>query len=60
MSADPSSGVVDADGRAWDLDELYVVDGSSVPTSLGVNPQQSIMSVATRQAWRMSERRLPA
>ena len=38
--------------------QLYVVDGSVLPTSLGVNPQLSIMSIATRLAWRMRERPL--
>lgn len=59
MGSAANHSVVDQDGRAWDLDELYVVDGSVLPTSLGVNPQESIMSVATRMAWRMRERRLP-
>jgi len=31
-----------------------------VPTSLGVNPQLSIMAIATRLAWRMRERALPS
>jgi len=59
MGAEPSSSVVDGAGRAWEVDELYVADGSVLPTSLGVNPQLSIMAVATRMAWRMRERRLP-
>ena len=59
MSREARDGVVDGDGRAWELDELYVVDGSTLPTSLGVNPQQAIMSVATRMALRMAERPLP-
>ena len=50
---------VDGDGRVFDVDELYVADGSILPTSLGVNPQLSIMGVATRVAWRMRDRRLP-
>ncbi|MFW6050887.1 MAG: GMC family oxidoreductase N-terminal domain-containing protein [Myxococcota bacterium] len=56
MSAAPERGVVDADGKSWEVDELYVADGSVLPTSLGVNPQLSIMTVATRIAWRMTER----
>ncbi|MEM9068328.1 MAG: GMC family oxidoreductase [Myxococcota bacterium] len=58
MGAEPSSSVVDANGHSWDIDELFVVDGSILPTSLGVNPQLSIMAIATRLAWRMRERRL--
>ena len=55
MGVNPSSSVVNADGQVWEVEDLYVVDGSILPTSLGVNPQQSIMSVATRIAWRMRE-----
>jgi choline dehydrogenase-like flavoprotein len=51
--------VVDPDGRVWDTQDLYVADGSVLPTSLGVNPQLSIMTVATRIAWRMRDRPLP-
>jgi choline dehydrogenase-like flavoprotein len=39
--------------------DLYVADGSVLPTSLGVNPQVSVMSMATRIAWGMRERPLP-
>ncbi len=57
MGVSPDRAVVDPDGRAFDVEELYVVDGSVLPTSLGVNPQLSIMSVATRLAFQMIERR---
>ena len=60
MGHGAQSSVVDADGRVWGVDELYIADGSILPTSLGVNPQLSIMAVATRAAWRMRERRLPS
>jgi choline dehydrogenase-like flavoprotein len=53
MGARPEDSVVDPDGKVWDMDGLYVADGSVLPTSLGVNPQLSIMTVATRIAWRM-------
>jgi len=60
MGPNGTHAVVDAHGEAFDLEELYVVDGSIVPTSLGVNPQLSIMALATRLAWEMRERPLPA
>lgn len=50
MSADAAHGVVDPHGRAWDIDDLYIADGAIVPTSLGVNPQQTIMAMALRIA----------
>jgi choline dehydrogenase-like flavoprotein len=56
MGADPRSSVVDPDGQAWDVQDLYVADGSIVPTSLGVNPQLTIMAMATRIAWKLRER----
>jgi choline dehydrogenase-like flavoprotein len=53
MGATPEHSVVDGDGRLWGMEHLYVADGSVVPTSLGVNPQLSIMAIATRIAERM-------
>jgi choline dehydrogenase-like flavoprotein len=50
MSTSARNGVLDPDLQAWELPGLYVVDGSIFPTSLGVNPQLSIMAYATRAA----------
>lgn len=50
MAATPRNGVVDFDHRVFGTENLYVVDGSVVPTSLGVNPQVTIMSMALRAA----------
>jgi len=58
MGSDARCSVVDGEGRVWDTEGLYVADGGVLPTSLGVNPQLSIMSVATRIAWRMRDRGL--
>ncbi len=60
MGTSPQDSVVDADGQAWDLPELYVADGSVLPSSLGVNPQLTVMAMATRIAWKMRERPLPS
>jgi choline dehydrogenase-like flavoprotein len=59
MGVSPRTSVVDPWGECWELPELYVADGGIVPTSLGVNPQLSIMSMALRIAWRLREKRLP-
>ncbi len=50
MGRSPEDSVVDFDHRVHGTDNLYVIDGSSVPTSLGVNPQVTIMAMATRAA----------
>lgn len=55
MGADPATSVVDPRGRAWDVRGLHVVDGSILPTSLGVNPQLTIMTMALRLAHLMLE-----
>jgi choline dehydrogenase-like flavoprotein len=35
---------------------LFVVDGSAVPTAIGVNPQETIMALAERAAEKIAER----
>lgn len=56
MGVDPDHSVVDPDGQSWEVNGLYVVDGSIVPTSLGVNPQLTVMTLATRIGRRLLER----
>ncbi|MBL8917930.1 MAG: GMC family oxidoreductase [Myxococcaceae bacterium] len=46
MGKDPSSSVVDPHLKYHTLDNLFVVDGSVLPTSLGVNPQETIFGLA--------------
>lgn len=58
MGRSAEGSVIDARGQAWDLEELYLADGSVVPTSLGVNPQLTIMALALRTARLMLERPL--
>jgi choline dehydrogenase-like flavoprotein len=56
MGRDPKSSVVSIDHEAHDVPGLFVVDGSTVPGPLGVNPQLTIMAMATRAAERIGER----
>jgi choline dehydrogenase-like flavoprotein len=51
--ARPAHGVVDADLRVHGTDNLYVADGSVVPSSIGVNPQITIMALASRLAFHL-------
>ncbi|MGE0315084.1 MAG: GMC family oxidoreductase [Lautropia sp.] len=53
MGDDPSSSVVDAAGRSWDIDNLFVCDGSLFPTAGGVNPSLTIVANALRIADRI-------
>ena len=56
MGASAASAVVDFEHRVFGTDNLYVMDGASVPTSLGVNPQVTIMAMATRAAEILAQR----
>ncbi len=56
MGASPKNAVVDFDHRVFGTDNLYIADGSVVPTSLGVNPQVTIMAMAHRAAQRLATR----
>jgi len=46
---------LDCDLKVRGKEGLYVADGSVFPTSLAVNPQLSIMAMATRCAWHLDE-----
>jgi hypothetical protein len=50
MGSDPASSVIGSDHQVHDTRGLYVVDGAAVPSSIGVNPQVTIMALATRAA----------
>jgi choline dehydrogenase-like flavoprotein len=50
MGADRERSVVDPDGQSWDVERLYVGDGSLVPRTLSVNPSLTIMALADRLA----------
>jgi choline dehydrogenase-like flavoprotein len=50
MGQDPATSVVDSSLRYHGLDNLFVVDGSVFPTSLGVNPQETIFGIARLRA----------
>ncbi len=48
MGDDPATSVVNADGRSWDIPNLWVCDGSLFPTVGGVNPSLTIQALACR------------
>jgi choline dehydrogenase-like flavoprotein len=57
MSATPEAGVVDRDLRSWSIPNLYIVDGSVLPTQGSANPALTIMALAARAADRLAAHR---
>jgi choline dehydrogenase-like flavoprotein len=55
MGRDARSSVVGQDHQVHDTPGLYVADGSVVPTSPAVNPQVTIMALATRAADKIAQ-----
>ncbi len=53
MGDDPATSVVNADGRSWDIPNLWVCDGSLFPTVGGVNPSLTIQAMSCRIADRI-------
>jgi choline dehydrogenase-like flavoprotein len=51
--ARPAHGVVDGDLKLHGVDGVYVSDAAVIPSSLGVNPQITIMAMATRLAYHL-------
>lgn len=54
VASSPKAGVCDPNHRVFGKKGLYVMDGSSVPSALGANPQITIMSLAVRAAERLA------
>ncbi|HET7119737.1 MAG TPA: GMC family oxidoreductase [Solirubrobacterales bacterium] len=50
MGTDPARSVVDANGRAHDVSNLYIADGSIFVTSGAVNPTSTITALALKVA----------
>ncbi len=48
MGTDPRHSVTNAEGRCWDIPNLWICDGSLFPTSGGVNPSLPIQALACR------------
>jgi choline dehydrogenase-like flavoprotein len=58
MGTAPDNSVVDASHRVWGLDNLFVCDGSVMPTQGAANPALAIMALADRLASLLKEKRL--
>ncbi|PJB52642.1 MAG: GMC family oxidoreductase [Bdellovibrio sp. CG_4_9_14_3_um_filter_39_7] len=56
MGSDEKNSVVDNDGRFHHMSNLFIFDGSLFPTSLGVNPTESILSFSSLLTHKLIER----
>ncbi len=57
MGTDPATSVVDEWGRSHDIPNLYVFDGSTWPTSAGMNPTATIAAMSLRFTERLIDLR---
>ncbi|MCC3156270.1 GMC family oxidoreductase [Hymenobacter sp. 15J16-1T3B] len=55
MGRSGDDAVVDADGRCFDVPNLYICDNSVFPSALSVNPALTIMALSLRTADRFLE-----
>jgi choline dehydrogenase-like flavoprotein len=56
MAADERHGVVDRFGRSFAIPNLYITDGSVLPTQGSANPALTIMALAARTADHLAAR----
>jgi choline dehydrogenase-like flavoprotein len=59
MGTDRATSGTNPNGERWDAPGLFVADGSLLPTAPGVNPQETIMALASVVAQRIAGRRTP-
>jgi len=57
MGTSREESVIDADHRVWGILNLFVCDGSVMPTQGSANPAITIMALASRLADRMADKR---
>ena len=57
MGTDPETSVIDSDHRTWEISNLFVCDGSVMPTQGSANPALTIMALASRLAERLAGKR---
>jgi choline dehydrogenase-like flavoprotein len=58
MGFSPEDSVVDSSHRVWGVDNLFVVDGSVLPTQGAANPALAIMALADRAAGLLADKRV--
>src|SRR3954454_11466171 len=56
MGFSPDESVCDADHRVWGVPNLFIADGSVMPTQGSANPALTIMALASRLADRLDRK----
>ncbi len=56
MGGSPRHSACNPEGETWEVQGVYVCDGSTFPTASGVNPMITIEAIAHLNAWRLAER----
>jgi 2-methyl-1,2-propanediol dehydrogenase len=56
MGIDPETSVTNEWGQTWDVPNLYIMDGSLLPTGGAVNPTSTIGAVVLRAATHLRDR----
>jgi choline dehydrogenase-like flavoprotein len=59
MGFEPAESVVDSDQRAWKVPNLFISDGSVLPTQGSANPALAIMALSSRLADRLIRKQVP-
>src|SRR5207245_10369962 len=60
MGFSPDDSVCDSDHRVWGMPNLFIADGSVMPTQGSANPALTIMALASRLAERLDLKRVAA
>ena len=56
LGGNPQQGAISPEGESFEIKNLYVADGSALPTSTGVNPMVSILAIAHHIAQQVKAR----
>ncbi len=60
MGTDPAESVIDSSHRVWGVPNLFVCDGSVMPTQGSANPALTVMALASRFAGLLGGKSLDA
>lgn len=56
MGSCEETSAIDEDGECWEVDNLYVTDGSTFPSASGANPMVTILTISDMVSRRLVSR----